>query len=197
MSEKVLVFPGAIAPRHNGYSAFSQDLFDKLLSSSTFLERKEAENSTEYKQLIPYIGVFDRQGNVFSYQRSSKQKESRLRSLYSIGIGGHINPIDGLSLNKDIFFKAAIREIEEEIGISASENGLSVLCFVNDDSNSVGRVHFGVCLGIRISEGIGRLEDTILQGDFKSVSDCIKDIENYETWSRFFLEFLSERKIDV
>jgi predicted NUDIX family phosphoesterase len=58
-----------------------------------FLPRSKAEANPAYKQLIPYVIVsFD--GRYLAYVRGRRAGETRLMGNRSIGIGGHINPVD-------------------------------------------------------------------------------------------------------
>src|SRR4030042_1570946 len=58
-----------------------------------FINRSEAEKDPSYKQIIPYV-IMCHNGKFLSYVRGKKAGEKRLLGLRSIGIGGHINPID-------------------------------------------------------------------------------------------------------
>ncbi len=190
----MLVFPAGLAPSEDSYIPFDKGLFLRLLNNSRFIDRNEAENSNEFKQLIPYIALINSNGQVFSYQRTSKQKESRLRSLFSIGIGGHINPVDEDISAENTFYNSAIREVREELGIKVNSDDFEHLCFVNDNSNSVGRVHFGVCLALKMDFIPSTIEDTMTGAKFLDVESCMSDLENYETWSRFFITYLNEER---
>ncbi|MBF0234249.1 MAG: hypothetical protein HQK65_14610, partial [Desulfamplus sp.] len=58
-----------------------------------WLDRSVAETDTQFKQIIPYILIQADNGNLTAiYKR--KGSESRLHDLWSMGIGGHINPSD-------------------------------------------------------------------------------------------------------
>ncbi len=62
-----------------------------------FMDRGEAENDPTHKQLIPYciFRVKDPSGTRYlHYTRGKAGGESRLHAAVSIGIGGHINPVD-------------------------------------------------------------------------------------------------------
>ena len=58
-----------------------------------FLDRAAAEDDPCHKQLIPYC-IFRHRDRILHYTRGKSGGESRLHALGSVGIGGHVNPID-------------------------------------------------------------------------------------------------------
>lgn len=63
-----------------------------------FVEREHAERTPSLKQVIPY-SIVVRHGRgyepeVLCLRRTTKGGESRLHDKLSIGVGGHINPVD-------------------------------------------------------------------------------------------------------
>src|SRR6267378_6835625 len=87
-----------------------------ILTSSknlTYLNRSEAENDRRYKQLIPYVLVVC-DGRLLRYQRGKGGQETRLRGLWSVGIGGHISEEDhGLFT----YSEGMRREVREEVNV--------------------------------------------------------------------------------
>ena len=67
------------------------DILDLVQRHHQFVDRDYAEYAAEYKQIIPYA-VLMQDGKYFLTQRLRKQTEKRLHGMYSIGLGGHINP---------------------------------------------------------------------------------------------------------
>ncbi|MBF0203073.1 MAG: phosphoesterase [Desulfamplus sp.] len=74
-----------------------EDVFFAAFSKPDFclhwLDRPSAEKDKNFKQIIPYIIIQAESGNLTAIYRR-KGSESRLHDLWSIGIGGHINPLD-------------------------------------------------------------------------------------------------------
>lgn len=73
-----------------------EDYLRQLLdpSNSVFRSRAQVENDPDFKQLIPYVLI--KRGNAWlHYIRGQTSGEKRLVNRGSIGIGGHINPVDG------------------------------------------------------------------------------------------------------
>ena len=81
------------------------------------MERDYAERRPELKQVIPY-GIVTCEERVLLVRRTKGGGEARLHDKLSIGIGGHINPVDAGSgtgreaVLSDLFTSATRREIE-------------------------------------------------------------------------------------
>src|SRR5207253_6308548 len=67
------------------------DILEIISAKHFFIDRPTAEQSPQYKQIIPYV-VIRHGDSYFLLQRTSKQTEARLHHKLSIGVGGHINP---------------------------------------------------------------------------------------------------------
>src|SRR2546429_8568756 len=55
-------------------------------SNTLYLNRTDAERDKRYKQLIPYVLIICN-GKILRYRRGRGGQETRLRGLYSVGIG--------------------------------------------------------------------------------------------------------------
>ncbi|MCA9001924.1 MAG: NUDIX hydrolase [Planctomycetes bacterium] len=164
-----------------------------------FVERARAEHTPEWKQIIPYTIVV-RDGQVLCLTRTKQGGESRLHDKLSIGVGGHINPIDlpsgtgGLSLRNPIA-KATEREVlEEELSVEGTYT-LRPLGLLNDDSNPVGAVHVGWVQLLTATGDVQVREVDQLEGNFRSVSE-LQDMQaegaNFETWSSLLIPSLGQ-----
>jgi predicted NUDIX family phosphoesterase len=151
--------------------------------------RPELEVDETKKQIIPYCVVMDEAGNVFATERLSKSGEERLRGKVSIGIGGHMDIADRLSIHHCL-----TREIYEEIGYGK----YSALAFdykgiVNNDTDEVGRVHLGLvyllCVSPRDREKIAVQEVEKLRGFWIEGS---MDQHEYEGWSQILLPHIEQ-----
>ena len=107
-----------------------------------FIDRPEAEGDPAYKQLIPYVTITN-DGHFLLLERTKAQGEKRLHGMLSLGVGGHINPIDEGSDLEETIALALARELEEELWLHV-ESQPKLLGFINDNSNSVGSVHLGL-----------------------------------------------------
>jgi predicted NUDIX family phosphoesterase len=151
----------------------------------TFLPRSQAEDDPSFKQLIPYA-VLKYRDQIFCYTRGQGGGEKRLRALRSIGIGGHINPIDHVS-GEHPYRLGMLREVAEEVAIETTYRE-TCLGFINDDSLPVGRVHLGIVHLFDLEEPkVKRREAGITQAGFGAIAAMRAEIDAFETWSQFVL----------
>jgi len=162
-------------------------------SNNFFSPRPSAETDLSLKQIIPYA-ILTSQGKVLRYKRGKKAGEQRLVAKGSIGIGGHMNDHDeGLfALDKDAYLAGIQREINEEIIVDRPlVNRIAAL--INDDSNEVGQVHFGVIHVFELAEPtVEKREATILNLDFLTPEELRIDRENLESWSQICVDHLDQ-----
>jgi predicted NUDIX family phosphoesterase len=128
-----------------------------------FAERDYMETCSHYKQIIPYLALTRGQGDarrVLIYQRRVKHTEARLGGLWSLGFGGHIEPLDR-DQSTNLIAGAARRELAEETGLAADELELQLIGFINSDREDVSSVHFGVVYRVALDQVAGD-DDAIL-----------------------------------
>lgn len=154
-----------------------------------WLPRPAAEADPEYKQIIPYV-VLRWQGQLFHYRRGQGGGEQRLRKLRSVGVGGHINPVDA-SPGTDLYRRGLQRELEEEIHLEGGYRE-AVLGLINDDATPVGQVHLGIVhlFDLETAQVRGRDAGWVESG-FAPLRELAARAEEFETWSRFVLETLT------
>jgi len=161
-----------------------------------FMPRSQAEVDPAYKQLIPYV-IMSHDGRYLSYVRGKRAGEARLLSLRSIGIGGHINPVDNEVPLFDTDFRqmyltAVEREVAEEVSVEANHTD-SIVALLNDDSNEVGSVHLGVVHHwILDAPKVTKREQMITQMAFMIPAELHQLRDTMETWSQLCLDNLSE-----
>ena len=203
MEEQILCFKQEILGAYPEKTFYDENLWHQILAHLEPKARSVAEHDYDTKQLVVYVLI--NHGETFlSYQRTPKTTETRLKALYSIGIGGHVNVDDRIQPSlfvaneaalKDVVLKAVRREVSEEVQVEA-ENAREprLICFVNDDSNDVGKVHFGVVFVVKLAKpsvalrgerGIGKLS-------FRTLPELISMRESMETWSQLLVDFLSQ-----
>ena len=146
--EQVLVVPRA-AFEEAGYFQGHREGGDHYLNAfmkpgvASFMDREAAENDPSHKQIIAYA-IFCHQGRILHYTRGGSGGEARLHDKGSIGIGGHINPVDRQSGHDDVstYLAGVEREIREELVIDgnctqrANEAALANLRFVSPEELS-------------------------------------------------------------
>ena len=159
-----------------------------------FMDRAAAEDDPSHKQLIPYC-VIRCGSRILNYTRGKSGGESRLHALRSVGVGGHINPVDtgGGRTGPEAYQAAVERELEEELVFDLPHTN-RIIALLNDDSNPVGQVHLGVVHLIEIEEeGIHSNEDALADLCFTEIEELNGPMfERLETWSQFCVRHLAE-----
>ena len=200
--ERVLVFERSLLDELGSFQGTSTNTSHYL---STILDKKnnrfhlrvEAEADEGLKQVIPYV-LFVCGQEVFSYVRGKQAGESRLVGNRSIGIGGHINPEDeslfsGARTASDMstYLQAVKREIEEEVAIDEDIDP-TIAALINDDSNPVGRVHFGVVHICRLfGRSVVKREKQITKSGFIPILELSDERRaELETWSALAIDLL-------
>jgi predicted NUDIX family phosphoesterase len=170
------------------------DFKERVLVNFQYLSRKEVETNSSYKQPISYVIFFNRENKtIFVYQRAEKEedsKEKRLHGKWSFGIGGHIDKED--NEKDDPIERSVLREIEEEVKAEVKE--IKLVGYINDDSNSVGEVHFGFLYLAETEEDVLPRGREIKDSRMMTIEDALK-MESYseiEPWSKIILPFLRD-----
>ena len=201
VEEKVLVVERKVVEdvgRFHGLMFDVEQYLREIFVQGTpcFMNRAEVEEKPEYKQLIPYV-IMSYEGKYLNYVRGRRAGEKRLVGLRSIGIGGHINPVDDEVPLFDTDFRemyaaAVEREVAEEVNVEAGHSD-RIAALLNDDSNRVGSVHLGIVHYWTLdSDKVSRREQMITQMDFKSIDELEEVRESMETWSMLCLDGLRE-----
>ena len=174
-----------------------------------YLPRSKVEDDPSYKQIIPYVAFlynvqFHEPLEVLVYQRMKASGESRLHGDWSIGVGGHMNPMyeDPSHMlshpGYTNYYRNLNREIQEELTFNGAWRSVQygpVRAIINDNSNPVGRVHLGlvhfvtdVPAHIEPREpAIGKLRRLPLS--FLLSKNCNMP---FESWSQLCLQYLGE-----
>ncbi len=202
-NEQVLVFPESVFKEIGEFKGVSREVApffenEKFKSSLTYKPRPDMEVDPTWKQLIPYcvikfaVGQLpSEKGIFFIYQRTKKGGESRLHDKWSIGVGGHINPCDGDALLCSSYDSAMRRELEEEISLYGDFKEEKI-GMIYDDSNDVGKVHFGVVHLITLNKDscLKPTDPALDKGDFVSYNWLIDNIDKFESWSQLVIKEL-------
>ena len=199
--EQVLVVQRKVfesAGAFNGLALDTQKYLDKLFAPGVprFMPRPQAEKDPSFKQLIPYV-IMTCNGKYLSYVRGKRAGETRLVAKRSIGIGGHINPIDAdnSSLFAYLFenyLTAVQREVAEEVSVETNHAD-KIVALLNDDSNEVGQVHLGIVHLWTLDEPkVNRKEQMITQMGFMSIPELQLVRDTMETWSQICFDGLAK-----
>ncbi|MBI2808937.1 MAG: phosphoesterase [Planctomycetes bacterium] len=192
--EQVLVIPTHILHEAGLFQGLNRDVdtyLPNVLDPAhfSFLPRSRAEDDPTFKQLIPYV-VLKHGDQVFQYTRGQGGGEKRLRALRSIGIGGHINPIDHAE-GAHPYREGMIREVTEEVSLGSGYRE-TCLGFINDDSTPVGQVHLGIVHLFELDEpSVQRREADLANTGFAPIAELLQATDEFETWSQFVLAELA------
>jgi predicted NUDIX family phosphoesterase len=187
--ERVLVVPRAALVDGEGWTGVRRgDLAAELAvvtRTGVFVRRGDAEEDPSHKQVIPYLVLRDGE-RWFLMRRTKGGGDARLHGLWSIGVGGHLNPGDG-----DVAGGLA-REWAEEV-VADFEPDYAPVGLLNDDTTPVGSVHIGF---VYVADAGGRpveiRETEKLVGSFATTNEVAAVRDGLETWSRLAFDALTE-----
>lgn len=196
----MLVVPRALFEEIGGFdgirTAGAREAVGRLLEPANhfFMDRAAAEEDPSHKQLIPYC-IFRCGDRILHYTRGKAGGESRLHAKISVGVGGHVNPVDmdGGKTGADAYHAAVTREIEEELDLP-EEHEHRIIALLNDDSNPVGQVHLGIVHLVDLkSDAVGSREDALLDLGFTPLAELNGPMfDRLETWSQFCIRHLAD-----
>lgn len=190
--ERVLVLPRSAVPGgcdFLGLKPMAEDLDEirrVLATHGRWLLRTRAEQDPSHKQLIPYVVVSD--GDlVFLMERTDAGADARLHRRATIGVGGHLNPVDA---GPDPLGSGLRREWREELS-AAWEPEFTPIGLLNDDRNPVGSVHLGIVFEVQAGgRPIDVRERAKLSGHLASLEEVWGAWDRLETWSQLVAEAL-------
>jgi len=193
--ERVLVIEREVLFLDGYWKGVKADLSDELIERITqkafFTDRDPAEKNTDLKQIIPYVYI-TRGDEFFLAYRLKKQTESRLHNLYSLGIGGHINPCDEDNGEGDLVTAGMFRELDEEIFLPEGSRP-ALKGILNFDDDPVGQVHVGFVYNLETEADIEIREKEHMAGSFVSYTGLLEKYEAMEGWSRQLFDDLIRR----
>ena len=148
------------------------------------MRRDDAEQDPTHKQVIPYLVLRDGE-RWFLMRRTKAGGDARLHDLWSIGVGGHLNPGDG-----DVAGGLRREWAEELVADFVPE--FVPIGLLNDDTTPVGAVHVGV---VYVADAAGRpvaiRETDKLAGTFATTRRRRRSGDAMETWSRLVFDALT------
>jgi predicted NUDIX family phosphoesterase len=92
----------------------------------------------------------------------------------------------------EAYLSAFSRELREEVQLKNAINN-QVVAVINDDSNEVGKVHFGVVHRIFLSDGgsVTAVDPALANGGFQFFRYVEQEIDQFESWSQMVIrEFI-------
>ena len=164
-----------------------------------WIARADAENDPSYKQWIPYLLLRNPEGSLAAYARQGG--ETRLHGTWSLGLGGHINPVDASRPDghaceswRDWIRSELRRELAEEFP-GATDGQTRFLGLVHENTSVVGRVHLGIAFlhdaaGIHGEPGAELASFRwLVPSDIGTAS---WPLERFESWSQLSLGLLQD-----
>ena len=130
----------------------SGDALKMIVQKGVFRKRNELEEDPSFKQIIPYAVISSKE-SFYLFRRSSGQTEKRLQNLFSLGMGGHMNPGKSMEAGEQYIIDELKRELFEEVRFlnGCLIEDIEFTGFINDDTIPVGRVHIGLLYNIHVS----------------------------------------------
>lgn len=194
--EQVLVLPRTAVPGGCDFRGIRPAGQKELAALRTavrdhgrYLARPAAEDDPSFKQVIPYVVVRDRE-RLFLMERSLAGGDRRLHAKASIGVGGHLNPVDA---GEDPLMDGLRREWAEELNAAFTPR-FTLVGFLNDDTNAVGAVHLGVVFTVEADgAAVDVREHDKLTGRFVEMVDVRAAWDRLETWSQLTFAWLAGR----
>lgn len=178
---------------NNTFNIIDYKDLNEIIKNFVFKVRYKMEENPSFKQIIPYVVIVNEKNEILTYQRSGESGENRLHNMYSIGVGGHL---DENKKNQDeagieVYLDGMIREIEEELNIKTHRDDFNIKATIYDDSNDVGRVHFGVISFLYVDSKIfthdGEM-DILINREFLSLDELSNRRDALENWSKIIIE---------
>ena len=146
------------------------------------------EDDPSQQQIIPYCVVRRPDDTYFLTRRLKQSTEKRLHHLYSLGIGGHINPEDGRV--GDPVVCGLQREWAEEVRCDVSATA-RLVAMLNDDSSPVSRVHLGLVFLVEPAGGTVTVREIEkLEGESLGLEAMRRHYLSMESWSQLVFDDL-------
>lgn len=207
--EFVICIKQDVLDKHNRFLGFNSQ-FKSILSelkrseNIEIVNRLEATRRIDLKQLVSYVLLEDKDGNILSYVRGSYgQKESLLKGVLCIGFGGHVNALDYYNVFSQFdagISSSAYREIYEEVkGLIIPE--IKLLGIINDDTSSLGHNHLAFVFSGKLPTDFEiqkfAKEKAISKLKLLSPELLWKRFHELEFWSQLVLKKLYKRPKSV
>ena len=196
MEELVFAFPTdelwkLVTYNKKGLIKGNTEVLKKIVQNGQFLGRSELEEDPSYKQIIPYA-VISNKDSFYLFRRSSGQTEKRLQNLFSLGVGGHMNPNDSMESKEQYLIDELKRELYEEVKLlnGCLIENIEFIGFINDDTIPVGMFHIGLLYNIQVSNREVYINETDkMTAEWVDKSSLAEFYEEMETWTKITFDF--------
>ena len=178
---RTTIFPGNVW--HGLGTRGLERVLRTIRAASEYRPRHLVEDDPSQQQVIPYCIVHCPDDDTYLITRRLRHSsERRLHNLYSLGVGGHVNPGDGERF--DPVVGGLMREWQEEI-VCASPATARLVALLNEDSTPVGRVHLGLVFLVEPEAGPVAVRETHkLEGEIMTLEAMRRYYLSMESWSQ-------------
>lgn len=155
-----------------------------LQLESKFIYRSDAEYNPAFQQLIPYCIIRNKNKDKF-YMNERISGESRLQNCFSLGFGGHINPVDGRT---NAFLSGLKRELSEELYLP--KYSTEFIGYTRDLTSKL-TDHTGLIYEITTSNMIQtKIKETeSMIGRWVTLTDLVDNYYKFEGWARYLIDY--------
>lgn len=192
--EQVLVAPDEsfrnLLKNGSDFYQSDSDSLNEIRKNAAFIDRDEAETNESFRQIIPYVVIHKSSPAplYFLFKRLNTQGEERLHNLYSLGAGGHINPVD--ESGDDPLYAGLMRELNEELFLPESYD-LTFAGWIYSKAEPVSRVHAGMVYKMNVNSGEIRIRETDkMLGEWCDIPTIVSCRGSMEGWSKIVLSQL-------
>jgi predicted NUDIX family phosphoesterase len=174
---------------HGLVTAGLERVLRTIRAASEYRPRHLVEDDPSMQQIIPYCVVHHPEdGTYLLTRRLRRSSERRLHHLYSLGVGGHINPGDGA--RGDPVIGGLEREWAEEV-VCSSPATARLVAMLNDDTTPVSRVHLGLVFLVEPSVATTSVRETDkLEGESLLLAEMRRHYLSMESWSQLVFDDL-------
>jgi predicted NUDIX family phosphoesterase len=174
---------------HGLVTAGLERVLRTIRAASEYRPRHLVEDDPSMQQIIPYCVVHHPDdGTYLLTRRLRRSSERRLHHLYSLGVGGHINPGDGA--HGDPVIGGLEREWAEEV-VCSSPATARLVAMLNDDTTPVSRVHLGLVFLVEPSVATTSVRETDkLEGESLLLAEMRRHYLSMESWSQLVFDDL-------
>lgn len=163
--------------RYNKYS----EIFN---IAGLFIPRYDAELNFNFRQIIPYCLV---KCNDSYFITRRLEGDSRLTGKYSLGIGGHLERVDGE--NNDYIKSGMMRELSEEIDIKSNVKSIDLIGMICSNNTEVDSVHLALVYVVEVDGFNVQVKETdTLVGDWISKEALLNFEGELESWSKISVD---------
>ena len=187
MVERVLVLPRSAVPGGCDFLGLRladadglADLRRAVATDGRYLDRPLAEDDPTHKQLIPYVVVRDG-AHVFLMRRTDAGGDARLHGKASIGVGGHLNPVDD---GEDALDAGLRREWAEELRPTGNQPFASSASSTMTRTRSARSISASSSRSKRMANRSPSASTRQLAGSFVDPESVAEAWERLETWSQ-------------